>query len=117
MQNHIIITLNYDLYKERKAQLEAEGKKAEQNIGGKIQAFQKKIEAFQRKVMETQQKAQDIAPVELKKLESAFAQEQQKLAAEEASLAKQKDEAGLALEKKLGGFVGGVEGQHRGQGQ
>ncbi|MBK9212165.1 MAG: OmpH family outer membrane protein [Saprospiraceae bacterium] len=93
---------NYDLYKERKAQLEAEGKKAEQNIGGKIQAFQKKIEAFQRKVMETQQRAQDIAPVELKKLESAFAQEQQKLAAEEASLAKQKDEAGLALEKKLG---------------
>lgn len=50
--------------------------------------------------METQQRAQDIAPVELKKLESAFAQEQQKLAAEEASLAKQKDEADL-LRKEI----------------
>lgn len=68
-------------------------------LGEKSKLIPKKIEAFQRKVMETQQKAQDIAPVELKKLESAFAQEQQKLAAEEASLAKQKDEAGLALER------------------
>ena len=91
----------YQLYIDSKKQLEDDYKKAESSIGGKFEAFQKKASDFQRKVMDIQQRAQDIAPVELKKLEEDFGQQQKRLAEEEASLNKQRDEALGGLDKKI----------------
>lgn len=91
----------YQMYIDSKQQLEDDYKKAESNIGGKFEAFQKKAADFQRKVMEIQQRAQDIAPVELKKLEADFGEQQKRLAEEEAALNKQRDAALGGLDKKI----------------
>ncbi|MFZ4545209.1 MAG: OmpH family outer membrane protein, partial [Saprospiraceae bacterium] len=91
----------YQLYVDSKKQLEDDYKKAETSIGGKFEAFQKKATDFQRKVMEIQQKAQDIAPIELKKLEEEFGAQQKRLADEEAALNKQREDALGGLDKKI----------------
>ncbi len=91
----------YQMYIDSKQQLEDDYKKAESSIGGKFEVFQKKAADFQRKVMEIQQRAQDIAPVELKKLESDFGAQQKRLAEEETALNKQRDEALGGLDKKI----------------
>jgi outer membrane protein len=91
----------YDLYKDSKTNLEEEYKKAEASFGGKLEAFQKRAADFQRRVVETQQKANELAPVELQKLEAQFGAEQKKLADEEAALAKQRENALGDLDKKM----------------
>ena len=91
----------YDLYKDKKEQLESQSKSAEQALGGKIDAFQKRAQKFQVEVMEIQQKANSIAPVELKKLEEKFGKQQENLAREEESLVKQRESVAIELEKKL----------------
>ena len=91
----------YDLYKEKKEQLESQSKSAEQALGGKIDAFQKRAQKFQTEVMEIQQKANSIAPVELKKLEEKFGKQQESLAREEDALVKQRESVAIELEKKL----------------
>ena len=68
---------NYDLYLEKKGQLEEQSKSAEKALAGKIEAFQKRAQKFQAEVMEIQQKANTIAPVELKKLEEKFGKQQE----------------------------------------
>lgn len=91
----------YDLYKDKKEQLESQSKSAEQALGGKIDAFQKRAQKFQVEVMEIQQKANSIAPVELKKLEEKFGKQQENLAREEEALVKQRESVAIELEKKL----------------
>ncbi|MEZ4911986.1 MAG: OmpH family outer membrane protein [Saprospiraceae bacterium] len=91
----------YNLYIDKKNQLEAESKAAEKSLAGKIEAFQKRAAKFQNDVMEIQQKANTIAPIELKKLEEKFAGQQQNLAKEEEALMKQRESAAIDLEKKL----------------
>ncbi|MBK8699123.1 MAG: OmpH family outer membrane protein [Saprospiraceae bacterium] len=91
----------YDLYQEQKKALETQSASAERTIAAKIETFQKKLGKFQRDVYETQQRAQNIPPVELKALEEKFAAQQNNLANEEQSLMKQRDEAALALDKRL----------------
>ena len=91
----------YDLFQEQKKQLEEQSAAAEKSIAAKIEAFQKRLGKFQRDVYETQQRAQNIPPVELKALEEKFAAQQNNLATEEQSLMKQREEAALALDKKL----------------
>ncbi len=91
----------YNLYKDNKKQLEDDYKKAEGAIAGKLESFQKRVADFQRKVYETQQKAQDIAPVELQKLEADFGAQQKRLGEEEQSLMKQRESSAGELEKKL----------------
>lgn len=91
----------YDLYQEQKKTLEEQSTAAEKSIASKIEAFQKRLGKFQRDVYETQQRAQNIPPVELKALEQKFAAQQNNLATEEQSLLKQRDEAAMALDKKL----------------
>lgn len=91
----------YDLFQEQKKTLESQSSAAEKSIAAKIEAFQKRLAKFQRDVYETQQRAQTIPPVELKALEEKFAAQQNNLATEEQSLLKQREEAAMALDKKL----------------
>jgi outer membrane protein len=91
----------YNLYNDTKKQLDDDYKKADAAFGAKMQGFQKRAGDFQRRVVETQQRAQDIAPVELQKLEAQFGAEQKRLGEEEAALAKQRDAALGELEKKI----------------
>lgn len=91
----------YDLYKDSKNNLESEYKKADASFSARYEAFQKRAADFQRRVVETQQKAQDLAPVELQKLEAQFGAEQKKLGEEEAALAKQRETALGDLDKKM----------------
>jgi outer membrane protein len=91
----------YDLYQDKKEQLESQSKSAEEALGGKIEAFQKRAQKFQVEVMEIQQKANTIAPVELKKLEEKFGKQQENLAREEEALVKQRESLAIELEKKL----------------
>ncbi len=91
----------YDLFQEQKKTLETQSTAAEKTISSKIEAFQKRLAKFQRDVYETQQRAQNIPPVELKALEEKFAAQQDNLATEEQSLMKQREEAAMALDKKL----------------
>lgn len=92
----------YDLYLDKKGELEEQAKSAEKTLAGKIEAFQRRIGKFQQEVAEIQQKANTIAPVELKKLEEKYAQQQQNLGKEEESLMKQRENAAMELDKKLG---------------
>jgi outer membrane protein len=96
-------TLNerYNLFKDAKAQFEADYKKAEATFGGKMESFQKRAADFQRRVVDVQQRANDIAPIELQKLEAQFGAEQKKLGEEEAALAKQRDAALAEMDKKV----------------
>ncbi len=91
----------YNLYLDKKSELEGQSKTAEKALAGKIEAFQKRLAKFQQDVVEIQQKANTIAPVELKKMEEKFGQQQQNLAKEEESLMKQRDNASMELEGKL----------------
>jgi len=91
----------YNLYLDKKSELEAQSKTAERALAGKIEAFQKRLARFQQEVTEIQQKANTIAPVELKKMEEKYAQQQQNLAKEEESLMKQRDNAAMDLDKQL----------------
>lgn len=91
----------YDLYKDRKAELESQSKTAEQALAGKIEAFQRRVGKFQQDLAQIQQNADKIAPVELKKMEEKYAQQQQNLAREEESLMKQRDNAAMGLDKQL----------------
>lgn len=91
----------YNLYIDKKTELENQSKAAEKSLAGKIEAFQKRAAKFQNEVMEIQQKANTIAPVELKKLEEKFAAQQQNLAKEEEALMKQRENSAMDLEKKL----------------
>jgi Skp family chaperone for outer membrane proteins len=92
---------NYELYLDKKAQLEEQSKTAENALSGKIEAFQKRAQKFQTEVMEIQQKANTIAPIELKKLEEKFGKQQENLAKEEEALMKQRESVATELEKKL----------------
>jgi outer membrane protein len=91
----------YDLYKERKTELEGQSKTAEQALAGKIEAFQRRVGKFQQELAQIQQNANNIAPVELRKIEEKYGMQQQNLAREEESLMKQRDNAAMDLEKKL----------------
>jgi outer membrane protein len=91
----------YTLYIDTKKQLEDDYKKADASFGAKMENFQKKATDFQRRAMEVQQRAQDLAPVEIQKLEAQFGAEQKRLAEEEASLGKQREAALGELDKKI----------------
>ncbi len=91
----------YNLYLDKKSELEAQSKTAEKALSGKIEAFQRRLAKFQQEVAEIQQKANTIAPIELKKMEEKYAQQQQNLAKEEESLMKQRDNAAMDLDKQL----------------
>lgn len=91
----------YDLYKERKAELEGQSKTAEQALAGKIEAFQRRVGKFQQELAQIQKNANNIAPVELRKIEEKYGLQQQSLAREEESLMKQRDNAAMDLDKKL----------------
>ena len=91
----------YDLYLDKKNELEEQAKSAEKALAGKLEAFQRRIGKFQQEVADIQQKANTIAPVELKKLEEKYALQQQNLGKEEEALMKQRDNAALELDKKL----------------
>ncbi|MFZ1702691.1 MAG: OmpH family outer membrane protein [Saprospiraceae bacterium] len=91
----------YQLYLDKKAQLEQQSKSAENALAGKIEAFQKRAQKFQAEVMEIQQKANTYAPVELKKLEEKFGKQQESLGREEEALMKQRESVAIELEKKL----------------
>ncbi len=95
------LLIHYDLYKDRKASLETESKAAESSLGTKIEAFQRRVGKLQQEFAQAQQNAANIAPIELKKLEEKFMNQQQNLAKEEESLMKQRDNAAMDLEKKL----------------
>lgn len=92
---------NYQLYKDKKENLESQSKSAENSLAGKIEAYQKRAQKFQMEVMEIQQKANTYAPVELKKLEEKFGRQQENLAKEEEALMKQRESVAIELEKKL----------------
>ncbi len=91
----------YNLYLDKKSDLEGQSKTAEKALAGKIEAFQRRLAKFQQEVVDIQQKANTIAPVELKKMEEKYAQQQQNLAKEEESLMKQRDNAAMDLDKQL----------------
>jgi len=91
----------YNLYIDKKSELEAQSKTAETALAGKIEAFQKRVGKFQQELAQIQQNAASIAPVELKKMEEKYGQQQQNLAKEEESLMKQRDNAAMDLDKKL----------------
>ncbi len=95
------LTTRYNLYVDIKKQLEDDYKKADGAFGAKMESFQKRATDFQRRVVETQQRAQDIAPVELQKLEAQFGAEQKRLGEEEAALGKQRETALGELDKKI----------------
>ncbi len=91
----------YDLYQQRKKELEDQSKIAETALAGKIEAFQKRVARFQQDIAETQQRANNLAPVELKKLEEKFAAQQQNLGREEESLMQQRETVASELDNKL----------------
>ena len=91
----------YDLYQESKSLLEAESRKAEQSIAGKLETFQKRAADFQQRVYQTQQRAAELAPVQLQALEKKFGAEQQKLAKEESELVARRDNMARELEGRL----------------
>ena len=91
----------YNLYIDKKSELEAQSKTAESALAGKIEAFQKRVGKFQQELAQIQQNAANIAPIDLKKMEEKYGQQQQNLAKEEESLMKQRDNAALDLDKKL----------------
>lgn len=101
----------YNLYIDAKKQLEDDYKKADAAFGAKLEAFQKRAGDFQRRVMETEQRANEIAPVELKKLEAEFGAQQRKLAEEEQSLSKQRDAALGDLDKKIQDLQKDIKGK------
>lgn len=91
----------YQLYLDKKQELEQESKNAEQALTGKIEAFQRRVGKFQQELADIQKRANTIAPVELRKMEETYAKRQEGLAREEESLMKQRDNAALELDKKL----------------
>lgn len=91
----------YDLYIQQKKSLESQSSADEKRISAQIESFQKRLMKFQQEVYSIQQKAATIAPVELKALEEKYAAQEKDLMNEEKALMKQRDEAGLALDKKL----------------
>lgn len=91
----------YDLYQQRKKELEDQSKIAETALAGKIEAFQKRVARFQQDIAATQQRANNLAPVELKKLEEKFAAQQQNLGREEESLMQQRETVASELDNKL----------------
>lgn len=91
----------YDLYLDKKSELEKQSKSAEQALVSKIEAFQRRYGKFQQEISEIQQKANTIAPIELKKMEEKYALQQQNLAKEEEALMKQRENAAVDLEQKL----------------
>lgn len=91
----------YNLYVDKKSELEAQSKTAETALAGKIEAFQKRVGKFQQELAQIQQNAPNIAPVDLKKLEEKYGQQQQNLAKEEEALMKQRENAAMDLDKKL----------------
>jgi outer membrane protein len=91
----------YQLYIDKKQELEQESKNAEQALTGKIEAFQRRVGKFQQELTDIQKRANTIAPVELRKMEETYAKRQEGLAREEESLMKQRDNAALELDKKL----------------
>lgn len=68
-------------------------------MAGKIEAFQKRVAKFQQELAQIQQNAANIAPVDLKKMEEKYGQQQQNLAKEEEALMKQRDNAAMDLDK------------------
>jgi outer membrane protein len=91
----------YNLYLDKKADLEEQSKIAEKSLAGKIEAYRRRAAKFQQEIAEIQQKANTIAPVELKKIEERYGRQQQDLLKEEESLMKQRDNAALDLDKQL----------------
>jgi outer membrane protein len=91
----------YNLYLEKKGDLEKEYAAAEKSIAAKIEAFQNRLAKFQQEAYEIQKKAPTIAPVELKKIQEEFSNREQALASEESALVKQRDGATQDLEKKI----------------
>lgn len=91
----------YDLYIQQKKSLESQSAADEKRISAQIESFQKRLMKFQQEVYSIQQKAATIAPVELKALEEKYAAQEKDLMNEEKALMKQRDDAGLALDKKL----------------
>jgi outer membrane protein len=90
-----------ELYQAKKKDLESSQKVSEKDIASKIQAFQNRLQRFQQDIAEVQQKAQTIAPVELKKLEERFGQQEANLKKEEEALYSQRDNAAMGLQNKL----------------
>lgn len=91
----------YDLYIDKKAALEGQSKTAETALAGKIEAFQSRVGRLQQDFAKAQQNAANIAPIELKKLEEKFQQQEMNLAKEQESLMKQRDNVAMDLDKKL----------------
>jgi outer membrane protein len=91
----------YNLYIDKKTELEEQSKIAEKALAGKIEAFQKRLSRFQQEIAEIQQKANTIAPNDLKKMQEKYAQQQDNLGKEEEALMKQRDNSAMDLEKKL----------------
>ncbi|MFM2392899.1 MAG: hypothetical protein RLZZ546_881 [Bacteroidota bacterium] len=91
----------YDLYIQQKKSLETQSAADEKRISSQIESFQKRLMKFQQDVYAIQQKAATIAPIELKALEEKYAAQEKELMNEEKALMKQRDDAGLALDKKL----------------
>ena len=58
----------YNLYIDKKADLEAQSKVAEKSLAGKLEAFRRRAAQFQQEIAAIQQKANTIAPVELKRI-------------------------------------------------
>jgi|GEM_PF-808143 len=106
--NHKIVYVNldtllekYELYQEKKKEMESQASTAEKAILGKIESFQKSVAKFQQEVMQIQQNAANIAPIELKKLEEKYASQEKNLAKQEQELMKQREDAASDLDKKL----------------
>lgn len=95
------LLLGYDFYKDKRTELEDQAKQADKILQGKIEAFQKRFQRFQQEVVDIQQRANAIAPVEMRKLEEKYAQQQQNLAKEEEALMKQREANAYDLEGKL----------------
>ncbi len=91
----------YNLYVDKKTDLEAQSKVAEKSLAGKLEAFRRRAATFQQEIAEIQQKANTIAPVELKRIEERYGRQQQDLLREEESLMKQRDNAAMDLDKQL----------------
>jgi outer membrane protein len=91
----------YILYKESREKLETRAAKSQEDIGKKIEAFQRKVSSFENEVMKAQQNAENIAPIELQKLQEKFGRQQQSLAQEEQKLMKEREEAAIGLEEDL----------------
>ena len=107
-QGHKIVYVNldtllekYELYQEKKKELEGQASTSEKAILAKIESFQKSVAKFQQEVMQIQQNAANIAPIELKKLEEKYATQEKTLAKQEQELMKQREDAASDLDKKL----------------